>query len=110
MRVYWLFLIISIKTCFGERNLDFTYETAKDLAGLPLECYDKYYPFKFSQVWNNASDVSEHTNYIPIFAGCFDWHSSVHGHWLLATLLNRYPQTELAEQIISVFDEQFQVG
>jgi len=108
MRVFWLFLVIIVKACLGERNLDFTYETAKDLAGLPLECYDKYYPFKFSQVWNNASDVSEHTNYIPIFAGCFDWHSSVHGHWLLAALLNRYPDSELAEQIVSVFDQQFQ--
>jgi len=91
----------------GEDGLDLTYETAQGLASLPLECYNKYYPFKFSQVWQNASDVAEHTSYIPIFAGCFDWHSSVHGHWLLATLLNRYPQTELAEQIISVFDEQF---
>ena len=87
MRVYWLFLIISIKTCFGERNLDFTYETAKDLAGLPLECYDKYYPFKFSQVWNNASDVSEHTNYIPIFAGCFDWHSRDYSKFAFGNLL-----------------------
>ena len=87
MRVYWLFLIISIKTCFGERNLDFTYETAKDLSGLPLECYDKYYPFKFSQVWNNASDVSEHTNYIPIFAGCFDWHSRDYSKFAFGNLL-----------------------
>ena len=35
---------------------------------------------------------------------------SVHGHWLLAALLNRYPDSELAEQIVSVFDQQFQVG
>ena len=35
---------------------------------------------------------------------------SVHGHWLLAALLNRYPGSELAEQIVSVFDQQFQVG
>ena len=87
MRVFWLLLIIIVEACLGERNLDFTYETAKDLAGLPLECYDKYYPFKFSQVWNNASDVSEHTNYIPIFAGCFDWHSRDYSKFAFGNLL-----------------------
>jgi hypothetical protein len=46
----------------------------------------------------------------PIFYGCFDWHSSVHGHWLLAALLRQFPETELAEKIIKVFDEQFQVS
>ena len=42
----------------------------------------------------------------------YEWslHLSVHGHWLLAALLNRYPDSELAEQIVSVFDQQFQVG
>jgi hypothetical protein len=43
----------------------------------------------------------------PIFYGCFDWHSSVHGHWLLATLLRRFPDTPLAKSIVKVFDEQF---
>ena len=35
----------------------------------------------------------------PIFYGCFDWHSSVHGHWLLALALSQYPNTELAANI-----------
>ena len=35
----------------------------------------------------------------PIFYGCFDWHSSVHGHWLLARALQLFPETELAENI-----------
>ena len=35
----------------------------------------------------------------PIFYGCFDWHSSVHGHWLLATALGMFPGTELAVNI-----------
>ena len=53
-------MLFFVKASLGER-LDLTYEVAKDLAGLPLECYNKYYPFKFSQVWKNASDVAEHT-------------------------------------------------
>ena len=60
MRNICLFMLFFVKVSLGER-LDLTYEVAKDLAGLPLECYNKYYPFKFSQVWKNASDVAEHT-------------------------------------------------
>ena len=58
-------------------------------------------------MWEKAEDVADHSTYIPIFSGCFDWHSSVHGHWLLASLLNRYPNTDLAMRIIDVFDQQF---
>ena len=35
----------------------------------------------------------------PIFYGCFDWHSSVHGHWLLALALSQHPNTELARNV-----------
>jgi len=45
----------------------------------------------------------------PIFYGCFDWHSAVHSHWLLASLLGRFPKTALAQKIIHIFDEQFKV-
>ena len=46
----------------------------------------------------------------PAFYGCFDWHSSVHGHWLLATVARRYPNTELADNVTAVFKEQFRVN
>lgn len=91
----------------GEDDLIITYEKAQHLAQLPLTCYNKHYPFKFNNLWNNGSEVAEHYVYIPIFSGCFDWHSSVHGHWLLASLLNRYPDSELSKDIINVFDWQF---
>lgn len=45
----------------------------------------------------------------PIFYGCFDWHSSAHGHWLLAALMRKFPDTELSKNITAVFDEQFKV-
>ena len=107
------FIIIQFLTivafCRGQSDLELTYEIAQDLASLPLGCYNKLYPFKFNNVWDSAAEVAEHQNYIPIFSGCFDWHSSVHGHWLLASLLNRYPDSELGQRIIEVFDQQFQV-
>ena len=75
-----------------------------------IECYNQLYPFKFNNVWKNASEIAEPKTFIPIFSSCFDWHSSVHGHWLLANLLNRFPNTELAAQITDVFNEQFTVS
>ena len=45
----------------------------------------------------------------PAFYGCFDWQSSVHGHWLLATVARRYPNSELADNVTAVFKEQFRV-
>ena len=93
-----------------ENDLELTYDVAKNLASLPLECYNRLYPFKFNNVWKNASEVAEHQVYIPIFSGCYDWHSSVHGHWLLASVLNRYPDSELSKDIINVFDKQFTVS
>ena len=45
----------------------------------------------------------------PIFFGCFDWHSSAHGHWLLATVARRFSNTELSRNVTEVFQEQFQV-
>lgn len=109
IRIFSLFGLLTLSNGLQLRENDFelTYEIAEAMTSLPLECYNKTYPFKFSQLWQKASDVSEHVNYIPIFSGCFDWHSSVHGHWLLAAILNRYPGSELSEKIITVFDEQF---
>ena len=43
----------------------------------------------------------------PIFYGCLDWHSSVHGHWLLARAALLFPSTQLARNVTRVFTEQF---
>ncbi len=90
-------------------DLDLTYETAEQMIELPLHCYRQKYPFKFTNTLNNVSDVVEPSVKIPIFSGCYDWHSSVHGHWLMAAMINRYPDTELAEKVLPIFDAQFKV-
>lgn len=92
-----------------ELNLTLDYKTAEQLAALPLECYNKEFPYKSSIVMNGTQDVQVPKYHHPIFYGCFDWHSSVHGHWLLAAILARFPDTALASKIIPVFDEQFQL-
>jgi hypothetical protein len=65
-------------------------------ARLALACVHKEYPNKISHVLNGDADVAPPRSLTPVFYGCFDWHSSVHGHWLLARLAREYPDAEFA--------------
>ncbi|HEV2800193.1 MAG TPA: DUF2891 domain-containing protein [Pyrinomonadaceae bacterium] len=56
-------------------------------AELPLRCVRKEYPNKLDHFMNDASQVRPPRELHPAFYGCYDWHSSVHGHWLLVHLL-----------------------
>jgi hypothetical protein len=56
-------------------------------AGMALKCIRQEYPNKLDHVLSDASQVKSPRELHPAFYGCFDWHSSVHGHWLLVRLL-----------------------
>src|ERR1041385_9363817 len=71
-------------------------EQASRFARLALRCVGKEYPNKVEHVLNDAGDVQPPRALPPAFHGCFDWHSSVHGHWLLARLLRLYPKAAFA--------------
>ncbi|MEM7006141.1 MAG: DUF2891 domain-containing protein [Pseudomonadota bacterium] len=68
-------------------------------AVLALDCVHREYPNKISHVMQSPDDVRPPRELTPAFYGCFDWHSSVHGHWLLARLLNTQPESILAETV-----------
>ncbi|NLG42974.1 MAG: DUF2891 family protein, partial [Phycisphaerae bacterium] len=61
-------------------------------ANLALACIHKDYPNKIAHVLNSDADVAPPRELTPVFCGCYDWHSSVHGHWLLVRLCRMYPQ------------------
>ena len=65
--------------------------TAARFAELALTCVHKEYPNKLSHVLSGDEDVRPPRQLTPAFFGCFDWHSAVHGHWLLARLARRFP-------------------
>jgi hypothetical protein len=69
---------------------------AARFAQLALDCVHKEYPNKIAHVLNSDADVTPPRALTPAFYGCYDWHSSVHGHWLLARLARLFPDTELA--------------
>jgi hypothetical protein len=65
-------------------------------AGLALDCVGQEYPNKISHVLQSDDDVAPPRQLTPAFFGCFDWHSSVHGHWLLTRLARLYPEGDFA--------------
>jgi hypothetical protein len=56
-------------------------------AALALGCIRREYPNKIDHVMHDASQVGSPKRLHPAFYGCYDWHSSVHGHWLLVRLM-----------------------
>ena len=76
-----------------------TIEVASGFAQLALKCVQKEYPNKTGHVMNDAADVLTPSEMHPAFYGCFDWHSSVHGHWMLVTLLKLFPDLPESDEI-----------
>ena len=76
-------------------------------ARLALACVHKEYPNKISHVLNSDADVAPPRELYPAFHGCFDWHSSVHGHWLLVRILNTDPDTPYRDAIIAALSQSF---
>src|SRR5271155_6191734 len=74
----------------------FDINAAQRFARLALACVHKEYPNKISHSLNSDADVAPPRKLTPAFYGCFDWHSSVHGHWLLARLLRMFPNATFA--------------
>ncbi|MCX6546281.1 MAG: DUF2891 domain-containing protein [Acidobacteria bacterium] len=76
---------------------DFTAASAARFANLALACVHQEYPSKIAHVLNSEADVRAPHQLTPAFYGCYDWHSSVHGHWLLARLARTFPAAPFAE-------------
>lgn len=58
-------------------------ESVARFIDLALDCVHRPYPNKISHVLRSAEDVATPVELTPAFFGCFDWHSAVHGHWML---------------------------
>jgi len=71
-------------------------EAAARFAQLALDCVHREYPNKIAHVLASDADAKPPRELTPAFYGCYDWHSSVHGHWLLARLARLFPDTGLA--------------
>src|SRR5271170_7575873 len=72
--------------------------TAGRFARLALDCVGREYPNKIAHTMQSDGDVAAPRILTPAFYGCYDWHSAVHGHWLLARLSRMFPEAPFAEE------------
>ena len=80
-------------------QLSLTQAEASHFARLALKCIQKEYPNKPDHTINDGDDVRRPRAMHPAFYGCFDWHSTVHGHWMLVHLLRLFPNMPEAREI-----------
>jgi len=79
-------------------------EAAGRFARLALDCVHQEYPNKIAHVLQSDADAKPPRLLTPAFYGCFDWHSAVHGHWLLARLARRYPEAPFADAALAALE------
>ncbi|MDX1570738.1 MAG: DUF2891 domain-containing protein [Xanthomonadales bacterium] len=77
-------------------------------ARLALDCIHREYPNKISHVLSGDEHVAPPRELYPVFYGCFDWHSAVHAHWMLARLLRLHPEADYAPEISAALEKSFQ--
>src|SRR3984885_9148405 len=93
------FILLACSQTSGQNTTPpptFDINAAERFAKLALACVHKEYPNKLSHSLNSDADVAPPRKLTPAFYGCYDWHSSVHGHWLLARLGRTFPDAAFA--------------
>src|SRR5690606_31146126 len=108
MKKIGVLLLVFVLNCTNNNNRlptseqtieipELTLAQANKLATLPIDCIAVEYPNKLRQTLKDSTRLQSPKVLHPAFYGCFDWHSSVHGHWSLVKLLKDFPQLEHAE-------------
>lgn len=83
-------------------------ETVEErFARLALDCIHRPFPNKISHVMDSETDLATPIEMTPAFYGCFDWHSAVHGHWLLVRILRTQKDTPMAPEIRAALAQSF---
>jgi len=104
-RTFLALLILASRAPSRAAEVDFA--TAERFARLALGCIDREYPNKPEHVLDSAADAKPPKEFHPAFFGCYDWHSSVHGHWMLVRLLKTVPDLPSQKEIRTRLDAHF---
>ena len=86
-----------MRAAAGQNAGEFDLKAAQRFANLALACVHKEYPNHISHKLNSDEDVAPPRKLTPAFYGCYDWHSSVHGHWLLVRLVRTFPDAPFVQ-------------
>lgn len=87
--------------------MQLTLSQVESFVGLPLRSLRHEYPNHIMHTLNGPQDVQSPRELHPVFYGCYDWHSAVHGFWLLARCSRLYPELSTQDDITQLFDEHF---
>lgn len=79
--------------------------TAQNFATIALGHVRREFPNHIMHVFEEAESDLRPSSLHPVFYGSFDWHSCVHGYWMLARLLRLYPNMTAAPAIRALFDD-----
>lgn len=97
-----LFLLLTQIFAYSQSSL--SEEQASHFAKLALKCIHQEYPNKPGEVLGSDKDIKPVRDFRPAFYGCFDWHSAVHGHWMLVKIMKTYPDILETEKIKTALD------
>lgn len=95
----------------NETPSTYTFDTltealANTIAPMPMHCIFQEYPNKTGHTASSNEDILKTPAELhPSFYGCFDWHSSVHGHWMLVRILNHFPNLQQKDSIIYLLEQ-----
>ncbi|MDR0659878.1 MAG: DUF2891 domain-containing protein [Prevotellaceae bacterium] len=89
----------------ADGSLTLSEEGVSRFALLALACISQEFPNKTGHIQMDANDTKQPSEYHSAFYGCFDWHSSVHGHWMLVKLLKEFPDMPDAGAIRKAIDK-----
>lgn len=87
-------------TSSSNLEIELSTERANYLYHFAYECIDKEYPNKTGHVMGDSTYLATPYQLHPAFYGCFDWHSAVHGHWTLVTILSKISDFEKQDEIL----------
>ena len=90
------------KTTTNYNEPQLTLTEANRLANLPLQCSETEYPNRLGQTLGKEEDLKSPKELHPTFYGCFDWHSAVHGHWSMVSLLKDFPDMDRAAELETI--------
>ena len=98
IRAVALMAILTMANPLSVSAQTLTPETAGRFARLALDCVHLEYPNKIAHVLTEDADARTPHQLTPAFFGCYDWHSSVHGHWLLVRLIRLFGNAEFVPE------------
>src|ERR1700676_3978582 len=91
-----MFLLFTMSAA-AQNTGEFDIKAAQRFANLALACVHKEYPNHITHTLNSDADSAPPRKLTPAFYGCYDWHSSVHGHWLLVRLVRTFPDAPFVQ-------------